>query len=309
MPWELLARYFAGELDSDEKRYMESWINEEPNREKQVEQLREIWEESTDPVYKIDAERAWRRLSSDMDKLEQSGEEAGQVISRPNQKFLHKYRVHSSQNVLRQLVITMAAAAVMLAAGLFTYSNYNQFTSHDNEATEIAKREIVAQDGQRATYILNDGSKVILHAGSRLEVPLSFNSEKRELFLEGEAYFEVTHDDSKPFTVHSKNAFTRVLGTRFLMKAWPDERNEVEVVVSEGKVALGRESAEEGASPQQAIITKNQMGTVSDESDPVVYENVDTDWCVRLDGGQAGVQRPAAPRDYTKVGALVCHRY
>ncbi|MFH5834107.1 FecR family protein [Halalkalibaculum sp. DA384] len=279
IPWELLARYFAGELDSEEKRSMESWINEEPKREKKVEELREVWEQSRIPGYQVDPENAWKRLVKDMDRLDRGSEQVGQILREQKLPQAPTQHTHShSHKVVRRLVMVAAAAAVMLAAGLFTYSNYNELTSQDSESAEIAKREIVAQNGERATYILSDGSRVVLHAGSRMEVPLSFNSGERELFLEGEAYFEVTHDESKPFTVHSESAFTRVLGTKFLLKAWPDERNEVEVVVSEGKVALGREPAEEGAGSKQAIVTKNKIGRVSSESDPEVLSGVDMNW-------------------------------
>ncbi len=279
MPWELLAQYFAGELEGKEKDEMEFWINENPQRAQKIKELHEIWEQSGASAYNLDPERAWKRLTSDMDKLDEGDHQIKKVLNRNSEEYTTgKEKKARSNRAIRHLIITAAAAVVIIAAGLFTYSNYVSSVTQKEKVDKTEMRLITTKNGERATYTLNDGSRVILHAGSKLEVPLSFNKKERDLYLEGEAYFEVAPDESKPFIVHSENALTRVLGTKFLVRAWPDERHQVEVVVSEGKVALGQNNKAGLRDPGETILTKNQKGQISDAGVAKVINNVDMNW-------------------------------
>lgn len=85
--------------------------------------------------------------------------------------------------------------------------------------------------------VLADGSTVILNKDSHLDYPETFGSNTREVYLRGEAYFDIQHDEKKPFLVHTGKLTTRVLGTAFNIKAKVNE-NDVEVTVSRGKVAV-----------------------------------------------------------------------
>jgi transmembrane sensor len=97
--------------------------------------------------------------------------------------------------------------------------------------------------GERKSFQLPDGSKVMLNAGSSLRIPVGFNRSGREISLEGEAFFDVAHDGSKPFVIHTSRMDIKVLGTAFNVKAYPgDARTEtslltgsVEVLVKDGR--------------------------------------------------------------------------
>lgn len=84
---------------------------------------------------------------------------------------------------------------------------------------------------------LADGTRVTLNANSDLRYPQKFNATTREVYLKGEAYFEVVHDDKKPFIVYSGTLKTQVLGTSFTISAY-DERRPIKVTVLTGKVGL-----------------------------------------------------------------------
>jgi len=71
---------------------------------------------------------------------------------------------------------------------------------------------------------LPDGSTVILHAGSKLDYPVSFNGNTREVNLIGEGYFDVQHDPARPFIIHTGHLKTTVLGTAFNIKANAGEK-------------------------------------------------------------------------------------
>jgi ferric-dicitrate binding protein FerR (iron transport regulator) len=84
---------------------------------------------------------------------------------------------------------------------------------------------------------LPDSSQVWLNASSTLEFPEHFRTDKREVSLSGEAYFDVRHSDMAPFIIHTGKISTTVLGTSFNIKAYPD-RQHIIVSVSTGKVKV-----------------------------------------------------------------------
>lgn len=84
---------------------------------------------------------------------------------------------------------------------------------------------------------LPDGSEVWLNAASTLEFPEKFGGAKREVYLTGEAFFDVQHAEQQPFVIHTGKVSTTVLGTAFNIKAYPGRKNVV-VSVSQGKVSV-----------------------------------------------------------------------
>jgi transmembrane sensor len=107
----------------------------------------------------------------------------------------------------------------------------------------LVYNELRTPRGGGYSLSLADGSKVWLNAGSSLRFPVSFTDSTRHVFLEGEAYFQVTHN-GKPFIVSSGEMDVRVLGTSFNVLAYPDEQQLVTTLV-EGSVRIdlgGKES-------------------------------------------------------------------
>ena len=75
--------------------------------------------------------------------------------------------------------------------------------------------------------VLADGTKVWLNADSKLRFPVSFTAERREVYLEGEAYFEVAKDSEHPFIVHISRGAIEVLGTGFNVRDYREEQKTV----------------------------------------------------------------------------------
>lgn len=282
--WNQLTRYFADELSFEEHRKMEAWIDADPVRKERVLELYEIWNRAGAASYDLDTDKAWETLAGKMDryereKLELAQPASGKVVGHIGLDGDHHRSVRTSQSRPWRVAMVAAIALIVLTVGMLT-SQYT-FEPLEPMATEEASpgRELITQDGEQAIYIFGDGSKVYLHAGSRLEVPDSFNSENRELFLEGAAYFEVAHNPDKPFIVHTNQAYTRVLGTRFMVQAWPESRREVEVIVSEGKVEFGGndESTQTGRG-NGVVVTRNQKGVLSGAGTPSISDVTDMDW-------------------------------
>jgi transmembrane sensor len=118
------------------------------------------------------------------------------------------------------------------------------------------------------TVLLPDGSLVILEPKAIVRYNNRFTGPKREVYLEGNAFFKVTRNTRSPFYVYSKNIVTQVLGTSFFVKANPLTKN-VEVAVQTGKVAVyeyGRETVQERKNDESSgvILKPNQKVIYSD---------------------------------------------
>ena len=103
--------------------------------------------------------------------------------------------------------VASAAAVALLMFGLFSLS-------HNANVTD-GVQVINVPSGQRTELILSDGTKVWLNSGTRLEYPTSFGTERREVTLYGEGYFDVARNEDLPFVVHTKKYDVEVLGTVF----------------------------------------------------------------------------------------------
>lgn len=136
--------------------------------------------------------------------------------------------------------------------------------------SEKSFNQVIVPFGKRSNILLSDGSRVWLNSGSRLVYPPVFNNKIREVFLEGEAYFEVSKSKNKPFFVRTDVFRVKVLGTRFSVQAYKSEK-EYHAVLLEGKVNLAKNnklfSVEQELSP-------NQKATLSDIHNDFQITNV-----------------------------------
>ncbi|WP_158551515.1 FecR family protein [Rhodohalobacter sp. SW132] len=283
MPWVKLAKYFAGELTKEEAKKMEIWIKADSKREEQIDFIYKIWVESGSFPYEINVDNAWKTLEYNMDRMDKTPSAVNQKFTengysrRDHSEVLNdKAKEHPGRH-LRRIALVAASILILLTTGLLTYQNHQALQKAEN-AEEIAKKVLSTKNGERAVYTLNDGSKVVLHADSKVEVPLHFNSNKREIFLEGEAYFEVTPNPDVPFVVHSGEAYTRVLGTKFLVRAWPGEFKNIEVIVEEGSVSLGGNRDQSSPINQEVTISKNQKGILAHDYSLTVSEVTNLRW-------------------------------
>jgi len=135
--------------------------------------------------------------------------------------------------------------------------------------------------GGKYEVILQDGTKVMLNAASKITYPLSFKGDIRKITLTGEAYFEVAKDKHKPFIVatpsanHIKAQEIRVLGTHFNVSAYPDEQAYVTTLLEGSiKIAIGDESAGKLLKPgQQAMVSQYIKVEAADPDAAVAWKN------------------------------------
>jgi transmembrane sensor len=152
----------------------------------------------------------------------------------------HRFREHSvargsfwrGRGLIVAATSALAAAAVVFAV----------VSRHETPAGQSIGQTItrVAAAGQLEVITLADGSRITLNGGSTLRYA-SQNGD-RDVYLDGEALFEITHDPRRAFRVHAANGIIRDIGTKFIVRAYRST-HAVEVAVTEGRVAFGRDSA------------------------------------------------------------------
>lgn len=125
-------------------------------------------------------------------------------------------------------------------------------------------------DHEKKQIILADGTIVWLNAGSELKYPKDFNGKTREVYLSGEAYFDVQHDSAKPFLIHTGKVLTTVLGTAFNIRE-DQNKHILEVTVTRGKVSV----ADDGK--LLSILTSNQQVSLDLVSRKPVEKTIDAE--------------------------------
>ena len=154
-----------------------------------------------------------------------------------------------------------ACIALLLSIGYIWYNS--------NSRTPAFKMLIVeTQPQQKQKLLLPDSTVVWLNADSRLEYPENF-SDHRVVYLEGEAYFVVAHDEAHPFTIHAHELEVTVLGTILNVAAYQSE-TEVVTTLVEGKIALHMN----GDQLQRTILMPNQQVVFNKNSRNMMFETV-----------------------------------
>lgn len=154
------------------------------------------------------------------------------VVTLANEKELEINR-RSNFNLRQFAKQTMKWAAVIVVA----FTSAFIFFSVKENSFENASNTISVPPGQHVNISLSDGTKVFLNAGSTFTYPSFFAKDKRNVELNGEAFFEVTPNGEKPFIVKTKYCDVEVLGTKFNVEAYHNE-NSFSTALMEGEVRI-----------------------------------------------------------------------
>ncbi|WP_353718210.1 FecR domain-containing protein [Dyadobacter sp. 676] len=255
-PWPLIAKYLAGECSPEEKLAMEWWLEEYDNL-LLFRQIEAAWKQEkapeNDPAFNL--ESGLSKLHAKMAEQEYPSEE--EIHERP------RYFKISSW---------LAAAGILLATGLGYVFVSRQHDSRDTARVAMETRTSGAEDV--VSIELPDGTQVWLNKNSKIEYPKAFKDNERQVFLEGEAFFEVVPNPEKPFIVKSDKVSTRVLGTSFDVKAYKGDET-ASVSVATGKVEVSKE-IEAGEPIRITQLTPQQELVINTEKDETYIDIVST---------------------------------
>ncbi len=160
--------------------------------------------------------------------------------------LIHKKESQKRKTIVRRITsVYMKIAAVLLMPVLVAGSIYVYYSSSLSGvvADQTVSSVIYAPMGSRVSFNLPDGTTGWLNSGSKLTYSLPF-SENRNVALEGEAWFDVLHNEKQPFEISAGKSMIKVLGTSFNVSAYPEEKY-LEVVLQNGEVEFFDQSLAE----------------------------------------------------------------
>jgi transmembrane sensor len=271
-----LRRFVLGVSPQVERGQVTAWAQEHRERRQYLEALCQLQGRVPDPGVE-DRSAAWARLAS---RLERPTGRSEAPYAAPWEAPAVPVRVRRRRNA-RILMGAFAprpgawslplAAGVLLVTAIVGLRMLEPAIDPPPVQPATTTRRVATTRGQRAEIRLDDGTRVTLGVESRLEFQSDFGSRARDVYLDGTADFAVVHDTTKPFTVHTANAVTTDVGTRFVVRAYPTD-GRTEVVVSEGSVAL---KAPSGRGTHEVVLTKNQLGVLVAGTPKVTVRHVD----------------------------------
>ena len=156
-----------------------------------------------------------------------------QALKTVKSRILAQQKQKSPKTIfLRALKIAAVLVLAVVVGSVAYYMNHNS-------PTRMNSAEVTVDELGLSQIELSDGTKVTLNRDTKINYPDKFGDDVREVSIEGEAFFEVTPNPSKPFIIHAGEATIKVLGTSFAVNAYP-ENDMVEVVVETGKVKFSK---------------------------------------------------------------------
>ncbi|MDR3626630.1 MAG: FecR family protein, partial [Ignavibacteriaceae bacterium] len=154
----------------------------------------------------------------------------------------------------RYLLKIAASIIALLTLSVCALYISGVFSSNSNQVAWTERKTI---SGEKSIINFADGTKIILNGNSNLKYSVNALNNTREVFLEGEAFFEVKHDTTRQFIVHSKNLTTTDLGTEFDISAYSNEK-EITVSLVSGKINIA-ENENEKISKSTILQPKQQL--------------------------------------------------
>ena len=240
----LLAAYFTGQITEGQKAELLSLLEEDSEMETCFREMQEAYVAACVPAFEKTKEEDYRILQG---------------------------RIQPRANFWRSFAFAAGAAAVAFL-GLAIYSGHKaveseRFIAGSNVTTIASTR------GTGTETILPDGTRVCLNAASSVSFDRGFGRKTREITLDGEGFFEVAGDASRPFRVHTGGTCVTVKGTTFNVRSYADEP-EITVSLLSGSVLLSAPAGE-------VVLTPGSCGVVSRSDGSIRLESNDhsvADW-------------------------------
>ena len=214
---DTIIKYLLNEASPEETQAVMEWIQRTGENKAEFLELQALVDTilaSTNP-HELNPEDAYRLLKQKIDIRNEDEDEES----------------HWNFSLLLKI------AAIFVAGFLISWLLHDQI-NHNTQAEQKAQYQKVEVPYGSKTHIeLPDGTKVTLNSGSVLKYPLQFGDTARNVYLRGEAYFDVAHNKAKPFYVNTSDIHIKVLGTSFNVKSYPEE-NTIETTLITGRIEI-----------------------------------------------------------------------
>ena len=262
----LLTEYWRGALDPSRQQEVEAWIEASPeNREKAMKYCRL---EQCVTEYSLLQNQDEKELLYQADRL--LGLESGRREVSASKSKAKKGSVAPPSRVRKGWLyaISLAAAAILIVFG--GWMGLRRPIGKMDEENLFFRTGC----GECAEFLLPDQTKVWLNSNSTLSYPKAFKHKNREVRLEGEAFFDVSHDARHPFIVYTEECRVKVLGTQFDVVAYPDNGSDFYTTLVSGSVEM---TLKTGGRNRSTTLVPGQRFSYDTENDRASVSYVDTE--------------------------------
>ena len=220
---ELIEKLIADQATSSEKEELFQLINSEKYKDHINSWLKNKWENTEYKNLNIASESILNKIH------QQIGESKTNTSISVTKKSSIRRIVQTSLKYAAIIVVACGIEWFILSQAQFPKNEVHTTTAHYNEITVPV--------GSKSYVVLAESTKVWLNAGAKLKYPTDFHKNSREVYLEGEAFFDVAKDKNAPFFVNMSGMNIKVLGTQFNVKAYSDEKS-IETTLIEGSIEI-----------------------------------------------------------------------
>jgi transmembrane sensor len=257
--WQLFARKLTGEASSEELQELEYALRHDADLFHEQLLMQQVWELNPDQ----DSDYLEATYILHRQKMKKLGIEPGSPLGTDVDEAFHKPLRRNSKT--KWVVSSVFIFALILSFIWVLKPVTKTPVPVATVPQEVKLKSAVTQNGVRKKLVLPDGTGVWLNAGSKLNYENVGKGATREVYLTGEAYFDVVKNPKRPFIIHTSAMDVRVLGTQFNVKAYPDDAT-VETSLIHGSVQVFLKNAP-GKSyllkPNQKLVLHKQKQDVA----------------------------------------------
>lgn len=222
--WLLISLKLSGEASIEELEELEGFLTSDPELVQKLEMLKMVWGKSglSSP------EHAEKSLEKHLQRI--TSEHCKSKSFESSQPDLANH-ITLGERPKKYIRFWWAAAAASILIFWLLFQNNNEVS------TKLVNNSVSTKPGFKATINLPDGSKVWLNGDSKLTYDGDFDGKIREVYLSGEAFFDIAKDENRPFIIQTKTINLKVLGTSFNVRSY-DEDKETETSLVRGSVEI-----------------------------------------------------------------------
>jgi transmembrane sensor len=257
----LISKYLENRYTEEEKKQLYELFTSSDDEKSFKEVLFSHLNEFLEDHYKnhsVDFDRIYNELLSEIECME----------ARESEKYLIQKRMK-----VRRLVFEGISIAAVFCIAFFLgtiFNRHDKIISPDRPITDTYN-EIKAPLGAKSEIRLNDGTEIMLNAGSSIKYGSDYNSLNRDIVLEGEAYFKVARNIDLPLVVNAGNINIKAIGTEFNVKAYSDE-GIIETTLVDGKVEISQNGNND--KDRILVLGPNQKAIYACQSDQLTLEKI-----------------------------------
>lgn len=259
-PYDVLVKELSGSASESDKALIKEWLDTSPEARETYASFTEIWEQ-----------QYFEHENSQLINQEEIGNKVWNAVFEPPVASRTSWIKINFNNFLKVAAVLVVITSAAIFSGVFS----PQEKTSNQPITRIIEKQTLP--GQKSTVTLPDGSIVSLNSGSKIRYASDFAQGNRDIYLEGQAFFDVFENPESPFVVTCRNTQVEALGTSFDVDAFSEGQVRVSLVT--GKVKLSAAGTTENMlllPGQFSIVRKDNTMTEAAafvESDVLAWKN------------------------------------